>query len=108
MLQAAPEIQAVAQTGTLGLGPVSNSGTTSSPIGHTTDPLMLKNSTGSAANILFNTCSIYLDIEASVTEVLLMAVTAVRELTLLPGDTVIYERIYRGEHDRRIQQQCLS
>lgn len=31
------------------------------------------------------------------TEVLLMAVTAVRELTLLPGDTVIYKKIYRGK-----------
>lgn len=31
------------------------------------------------------------------TEVLLMAVTAVRELTLLPGDTAIYKKIHSGQ-----------
>jgi len=96
MLQAVSEMQTVAHIGTSGFKPVSNSGY--SLLSYKTHSLQLcttlKSSISSAADTLFNTQPIYLGIEASVTEVLLMAVTAVRELTLLPGDTAICKKIH--------------
>lgn len=97
MLQAASGMQTAAYTGMLGLRPLSNSGHNLLSYKTHHSSAIPKACVSSAADVLFNSCAIYLGREASVTEALLMAVTAVRELTLLPGETAICKETHSSQ-----------
>lgn len=100
MFQAASGMQTAAYAGMLGLRPVSNSGYNLLSYKTHHSSAIPKACASSAADVLFNSfnsCAVYLGREASVTEVLLMAVTAVRELTLLPGETAICKETHSSQ-----------
>lgn len=97
MLQAAIGMQTAAYTGMLGLRPVSNSGYNLLSCKTCYSSLLSQRPVPAQLQMHYLTRAIYLGREVSVTEVLLMAVTAVRELTLLPGETAICKETHGSQ-----------